>query len=98
MGKRLIRNQSLWHFSASEKIIGPHSNLIGGCSHLRGDCSNLNGCCTGLIGDCSKLSGNIDSCNITEDERKEGIDILFLVAWFYFAKFNHFKELIINST
>jgi len=73
---------------------GECSNLIGDCSGLRGDCSGLRGDCSGLTGDCSELrgncsnifgdcsdlSGNIDCCEITDEERKKGVKIEDLVC------------------
>ena len=50
------------------------------CSGLWGDCSKLSGNCSGLSGDCSGLSGDFETCEITEEERKTGVDIQSLVG------------------
>ena len=58
---------------------GDCSDLRGECSDLRGDCSGLWGDCSGLSGDCSGLWGNLDACEITDDERKTGVKIKDLI-------------------
>ena len=41
--------------------------------------SGLSGNCSGLSGDCSGLWGNLDACEITDDERKTGVKIKDLI-------------------
>ena len=94
MKKALVHNINfLYHYVDGERIEGKNrqmsgncSHLIGNCSNLRGNCSclggncsNLSGDCSGLSGDCSNLSGDLDACDISEEERKNGIDIGSLV-------------------
>ena len=38
------------------------------------------GCPSGLIGDVSGLIGDVDDCSITDEERKNGIDVKDLVG------------------
>ncbi len=59
---------------------GKCTGLSGDCSGLRGDCSGLNGDCTRLNGNCSGLYGNLYECDITDEDRKKGIDIAELVG------------------
>ena len=61
-------------------LSGDCSGLRGDCSGLRGDCTGLSGDCSGLRGDCTDLSGDLDACEITDAERRAGIDIERLVA------------------
>ena len=83
MKKALVRVAlKLWHCEGGKNKRGAHSRLSGDCSGLTGDCSGLSGdCsrlsgdCTRLFGDCSGLTGNIDNCEITEEERKAGISL-----------------------
>ena len=89
--KRII--QERYHYVEGAKVAGAHSNLSGNCSCLRGECSGLSGDCSGLIGnctglignctglrgECSGLSGNLNECKITEEDRKNNIDIATLV-------------------
>jgi hypothetical protein len=42
--------------------------------------------CSGLSGDCTGLYGDIDSCDISEEERKKGINILDLVEMTKYEK------------
>jgi len=58
---------------------GDCSGLRGDCSELRGDCSELRGDCSELRGDCSGLRGNLDECEITAEDRAEGVDLKNLV-------------------
>lgn len=46
---------------------------------IDGEKPNMAGDCTGLRGDCTGLWGNLDDCNISDDERKNGINITGLV-------------------
>lgn len=58
---------------------GAHTRLTGDLSELRGDCSGLRGDCTGLTGDLSGLTGDLGACEITDEDRKRGIDVRTLV-------------------
>ena len=76
----------LFYYEDSNKILGPHPSLTGDCSRLRGDCSELigncselSGYCSGLSGYCSGLCGDLDNCEITEEDRKAGVDIQSLI-------------------
>ena len=78
-----------WYFVDGKKIDGVPSGLRGDVSGLSGDVSDLRGDVSGLRGDVSglrgyvsDLSGYVDECEITDEERKAGIDISDL------AKFN----------
>jgi len=59
---------------------GDCSGLEGNCSGLKGNCSGLRGNCTGLWGDCTGLEGNLDVCELTDAERRAGVDITKLIA------------------
>ena len=61
-------------------LYGNCSGLSGDCSGLSGDCTRLNGNCTGLRGDCTGLRGDLYECDITDEDRKKGIDIAVLVG------------------
>ena len=52
---------------------GDVSNLHGDASGLTGDVSNLHGDATGLY-------GHVDDCELTEEDRKTGIDITKLIG------------------
>ena len=41
----------------------------------------LSGNCSDLSGNCSDLSGNFDDCEITEAERKAGVNLTGLFTW-----------------
>ena len=48
-----------------QELTGWHDGLYGDCSGLRGDCTGL--------------SGDLDKCDITADDRKNGINIKDLI-------------------
>ena len=74
MKKALSRvTTKLYHYKGDIKVDGTNSEMIG-------DCTRLNGNCTGLSGDCSGLSGDLYECDITDEDRKKGIDIAELVG------------------
>ena len=79
MLKKKSPKQELYHFVKSERIIGKTDGLYGDCTGLSGDCTALHGNCTGLFGNCTELFGDFNDCDITADERKNGIDIHDLI-------------------
>ena len=73
----------LYHIVNGEKKEGLHSGLRGDVSGLSGDVSGLRGDVSGLSGDVSGLIGNVspylrgdvNDCELSEEERKSGIDV-----------------------
>lgn len=55
------------------KITGMHPGICGDVSGIRGDVS-------GITGDVSGLRGDVDACEITAEERTNGVSISYLVA------------------
>ena len=53
--------------------------ITGDRSKIRGNVSGINGDVSGLSGDVSGLSGNVSDCDISEENRRSGIDINDLV-------------------
>ena len=95
MKKALSRvTTKLYHYKGDIKVDGTNSEMIGNCTSLNGnctglygDCTSLNGNCSGLYGNCTGLSGNctglrgdLYECDITDEDRKKGIDIAVLVG------------------
>ena len=95
MKKALSRvTTKLYHYKGDIKVDGTNSEMIGDCtrlngnctglsgdcSGLRGDCTGLYGDCSGLRGDCTGLRGDLYECDITDEDRKKGIDIAELVG------------------
>lgn len=75
MKKILIKikeGKKLYYYLENNKIIGINPNLRGDCSGLWGDCSDLQGNCTDLWGDLSLAE-------ISNEERKQKINISLLV-------------------
>ena len=81
MKKALSRvTTKLYHYKGDIKVDGTNGEMIGDCTGLSGDCTRLNGNCTGLSGDCTGLRGDLYECDITDEDRKKGIDIAELVG------------------
>ena len=88
MKKALSRvTTKLYHYKGDIKVDGTNSEMIGNCTGLsgnctglRGNCTGLRGNCTGLRGDCTGLRGDLYECDITDEDRKKGIDIAELVG------------------
>jgi hypothetical protein len=74
MKKALSRfTTKLYHYKGDIKVDGTNGEMIGDCTGLYGDCTSLSGNCTGLRGD-------LYECDITDEDRKKGIDIAELVG------------------
>ena len=81
MKKALSRvTTKLYHYKGDIKVDGTNSEMIGNCTGLYGNCTGLYGNCTGLYGNCSGLYGDLYECDITDEDRKKGIDIAELVG------------------
>jgi len=63
----------------NNKIIGMHSGISGYVSGIYGYVTRISGNVTGISGNVSGISGNLDLCEITDAERKVGIDINDLI-------------------
>ena len=61
-------------------LTGNVSWIRGDVSWIRGDVSGLTGNVSGLTGNVSGLTGDVDDCEISEEERKNGIDIEDLIV------------------
>ena len=67
MKKALSRvTTKLYHYKGDIKVDGTNGEMIGDCSGLRGDCTGLR--------------GGLYECDITDEDRKKGIDIAVLVG------------------
>ena len=82
--KRILRQinniQSALRFFDGDGNPSDVSNLRGNVSNLRGDVSYyLRGDVSNLTGDVSNLTGNVDDAEITEKERKNGINVSDLI-------------------
>lgn len=66
-------------FGNCTRLYGDCTGLYGNCTGLSGDCSGLSGDCSGLYGYCTDLQGDLDICDISEEERCLGVDIEYLI-------------------
>jgi hypothetical protein len=62
------------------RLYGDGAMLSGNASRLYGDCSWLRGNCTGVKGNCTGISGDLDACELSPSDRKQGVDIRRLVT------------------
>jgi hypothetical protein len=56
------------------------STLKRDTSELRNNASNIRGDCTGIFGNCTGVSGDLDQCELTEEDRVRGVDIRKLIV------------------
>jgi hypothetical protein len=76
--------KELYHYKNNIKKSGANEKMIGNCPNLYGDCTGIYGeCCyfwhTESYGYIKYISGNLDECNITDEERNKGINIQDLI-------------------
>ena len=67
-----MKQDCLYHYVEGTRVEGPNSRMLG-------DTSGLCGNCTGVFGECTNITGNLDTCDITEEDRKDGVFITDLV-------------------
>ena len=60
-------------------IRGDLTNITGDLTDISGNLSGISGDLTDIRGDLTGVSGDISDCEITEEERKKGIDIKDLI-------------------
>lgn len=73
MKKALTKTPSaIYYFKDGVRMEGAHYLIRGDLTGIRGDL-------TGIFGDLTGIRGNLDDCEITEEERKNGIDIQDLI-------------------
>jgi hypothetical protein len=66
MKRNLIKNdKEIYYFKDGKKILEVHSNISGNVSNIWGDVSGIR--------------GDLDDCDITNKERKKGINIKNLI-------------------
>ena len=78
----------LYHYSANKKIEGSNPRMAGSFTGLYGDCTGLwgysknqiTGNCTGVNGYCTGVVGNLNDCEISQQDRSVGIDLSDLIV------------------
>ena len=87
--KRVLKSskEGLYYFVDGVKIDGKNPKMSGDCTVLCGDCTGLSGdCtgvwgnCTGVFGKCTGVIGDFDKAEITDLERRKGLDIRDLIG------------------
>ena len=56
-------------------ISGDASGIWGNVSGITGDVSGITGYVSGIRGDVSGIRGDVDVCELTDEDRKNGLDI-----------------------
>lgn len=86
MRRGLEERAALYHMRGGARIRGPRPGLRGATHLLTGDCSGvtgivqeLRGDVTGLTGDLTGLKGNLSDCELTDEDRTNGVDVAILV-------------------
>ena len=62
-----------------DNIWGDVDNIRGDVNNISGDVSGIRGNVDNISGDLSGIKGDISDCEITEEERKKGINIKDLI-------------------
>ena len=76
MKKALTKNKIL---ISNGFITGNKSNIYGNAINITGKVSEIRGYVSGITGDVSGIRGDVDDCELTEEDRKNGIDINDLI-------------------
>ena len=86
MKANLRRVIDIYYFEGDKKIKGAPSGVSGNLTDVRGDLTGVSGNLTGVWGDLTDVRGNLtgvcgdlSDCDITDKDRREGIDISVLI-------------------
>lgn len=86
MRRGLEEKSELCHMRGETRVPGPRPGLRGAIHLLTGDCSGITGAVEGLRGDVTGLNGNVtrlrgdlSECEITDEDRTNGINVRDLV-------------------
>ena len=88
MKKALKKNElDYFYFADGNKIdgapIGVHGDMTdvrGDMTGVRGDMTDVRGDMSGVYGDMSGVRGDLDECEISDDDRKNGVNISDLIG------------------
>jgi len=79
-------NFEIYHILEGEKINGIHADIWGDVTGIWGDVTGVEGDVTGIWGDVTGIEGNVtgiegdvDAAELTDDERRDGVNILQLL-------------------
>ena len=70
----------IYHVVKGEKIDGVHAGIEGDVTGIWGDVSDIRGDVTGIRGDVTGIWGNADNAELTDHERRAGINVLQLLV------------------
>lgn len=81
-----MQEKRCWYFVDGQRIDGVHERIWGEVSGIRGEVSGIwgevsgiRGDVSGIRGDVSRIRGDVDDCRLTDEERKNGVDIADLL-------------------
>lgn len=60
-------------------ITGNLTGITGNLTGIRGDLTNIRGDLTGITGDLTGIRGDVADCELTDEDRKRGINITELI-------------------
>lgn len=83
MKKALTRNatpKSYWYWKDGENIFDSPPSVRGDLTGVYGDLTDVYGDLTGVYGNLTSVSGDLTDCEITDEDRKKGIDINDLIG------------------
>ena len=79
MKKALKKEAEAFHFVNGKKIYGFHSDVCNDLTGVRGDLTGVRGNLTGVWGDLTGVWGDLDECEISDSDRKKGVNIEDLI-------------------
>jgi hypothetical protein len=76
----LVRLKSeIYHIVNDKKIYGVHSGIHGNVTGIWGNVTGIRGDVSGIRGDVSGIRGDVDDAELSDEERKKGVDINDLI-------------------
>jgi hypothetical protein len=78
-GKVYGYHGKIFFYRNGEKVYGVKNTITGDITNVWGDSTNVRGLMTGIYGDLTDIDGNVDTCELTAEERAAGVNISSLV-------------------
>lgn len=62
------------------RVNGVPIHVWGDLTNVWGDLTNVRGNLTGVRGDLTGVRGNVDDCELSDADRRNGVDVTMLIA------------------
>ena len=77
--KRALKKADIAYWNKGKGVIGYLAYVSGDLTGVWGNLTGVSGDLTGVNGNLTSVNGNIDDCELTDDDRKNGVDIKDLI-------------------